>query len=281
MFPSEFWEIFQNASSKQLFQATTSVIAVKHKGKWVATGVDQFLSRRPNFRARSIRSDRDRTRNIAFCSLSPKACHFIKKESLAQVFSCEFWGICKNTFFYRTPPVAASDYYYLEVFLKLLLFFHSTDFFNFSGETAFTNVSQFLGYSKNPLIRRIKNLDKNLPITVLYGKDSWVADLFYFPSLESELFDHCYCSTKIIYDAGHHIYSDNFNDFNRYVNGACNVKVSSRDFTPNVYSLQPIETEQYTLEYSDSIQLVTSIWNIVFVAFFRGFLTRLVWIESY
>ena len=31
-----------------------------------------------------------------------------KKEILAQVFSCEFCEIFKNTFFYRTPPVAAS-----------------------------------------------------------------------------------------------------------------------------------------------------------------------------
>ena len=29
----------------------------------------------------------------------PKACSFIKKEPLAQVFSCEFWEISKNTFF--------------------------------------------------------------------------------------------------------------------------------------------------------------------------------------
>ena len=29
---------------------------------------------------------------------------FLKKESLAQVFSCEFCEIFKNTFFYRTPP---------------------------------------------------------------------------------------------------------------------------------------------------------------------------------
>ena len=33
---------------------------------------------------------------------------FFKKETLAQVFSCEFCGIFKNTFFYRTPLVAAS-----------------------------------------------------------------------------------------------------------------------------------------------------------------------------
>ena len=37
-----------------------------------------------------------------------KACNFIKKESLSQVFSSEFCEISMNTFFYRTPPVAAS-----------------------------------------------------------------------------------------------------------------------------------------------------------------------------
>ena len=36
------------------------------------------------------------------------ACNFIKKESLAQVFSSEFCEIFKNIFFYRTPHVAAS-----------------------------------------------------------------------------------------------------------------------------------------------------------------------------
>ena len=35
---------------------------------------------------------------------------FIKKETLAQVFSCECCEICKNTFSYRTPEVAASAY---------------------------------------------------------------------------------------------------------------------------------------------------------------------------
>ena len=38
----------------------------------------------------------------------PEAFKFIKKEALAQVFSCEFWEIPKNTFYHRTPPVAAS-----------------------------------------------------------------------------------------------------------------------------------------------------------------------------
>ena len=38
----------------------------------------------------------------------PQACNFIKKETLAQVFSFELCEISKNTFFYRTPLVAAS-----------------------------------------------------------------------------------------------------------------------------------------------------------------------------
>ena len=43
-------------------------------------------------------------------SCRPKACNFIKKETPAQVFSCEFCEISKNTFSYRTPPVAASEH---------------------------------------------------------------------------------------------------------------------------------------------------------------------------
>ena len=37
------------------------------------------------------------------------SCSLIKKETLAQVFSCEICKISKNTFFDRTPLLAASD----------------------------------------------------------------------------------------------------------------------------------------------------------------------------
>ena len=39
----------------------------------------------------------------------PEAYNFFKKEALAQLFSFEFCEISKNTFFYRTPLMAASD----------------------------------------------------------------------------------------------------------------------------------------------------------------------------
>ena len=37
-----------------------------------------------------------------------QACNFIEKETLARVFYCEFCEIFKDSFFYRTPPLAAS-----------------------------------------------------------------------------------------------------------------------------------------------------------------------------
>ena len=38
-----------------------------------------------------------------------EVCNFIKKEALAQVFSCEFCKIFKNTFFTEQLRVTASD----------------------------------------------------------------------------------------------------------------------------------------------------------------------------
>ena len=37
------------------------------------------------------------------------ACNFIKKETSTQVFSCEYHKMFENSFFYGTPPVAASE----------------------------------------------------------------------------------------------------------------------------------------------------------------------------
>ena len=49
-----------------------------------------------------------RARVSFLIKLQVSACNFIKKETLADVFSCEFCEIRKNTFSYRTPPMAAS-----------------------------------------------------------------------------------------------------------------------------------------------------------------------------
>ena len=62
-----------------------------------------------------------------------EACIFIKKETLTQTFSCEFWEIAKNTFSHRTPPVAAPVMRFVyeageTLPQKMVLFFHKSIF---------------------------------------------------------------------------------------------------------------------------------------------------------
>ena len=45
---------------------------------------------------------------LFFNKVADLVCNFIKKESVAQVLSCEFCEISKNTFFYRAHSVVAS-----------------------------------------------------------------------------------------------------------------------------------------------------------------------------
>ena len=52
-----------------------------------------------------------------------------KKETLAQVFSCQFCAISKNTFSYRTPSVAASVLTYLPFWLVIFLLKNFTSTF--------------------------------------------------------------------------------------------------------------------------------------------------------
>ena len=60
-----------------------------------------------------------------FCKkgLRPQACNFIKKETLVQVFSCEFCEISKNTFFHRAPRL-------LQILSSLLFLIHINDLSN-------------------------------------------------------------------------------------------------------------------------------------------------------
>ena len=53
------------------------------------------------------------------CAKSPEAYNYIKKETLAQVFSCEFSEVSMNTIFHRTPPMAASGVITSELVLEV------------------------------------------------------------------------------------------------------------------------------------------------------------------
>ena len=51
----------------------------------------------------------------------PQACNFVKKETLAQVFSCEFCEISKNSFFAEHLWATASDCYHFIAIRIILL----------------------------------------------------------------------------------------------------------------------------------------------------------------
>ena len=75
---------------------------------FLSEGVTQRCSVKKEFLEISQNSQENTCARIKVAALRPEACNVIKKETLAQVFSCEFCQMSKNTFFYRTHPVAAS-----------------------------------------------------------------------------------------------------------------------------------------------------------------------------
>ena len=61
-------------------------------------------------------------------------CNFIKKRTLAQVFSREFWEISKNIIFHRTPllvPSKKSHKYDMMLYFIILLYFNIMWYYNF------------------------------------------------------------------------------------------------------------------------------------------------------
>ena len=78
---------------------------------WKSLRVYSYRSRRPEVFLRKVFlkiSQNFQEKPVPETLFNKK--YFIKKESLAQVFSCKFYEIAKNTFFYRTPPVTASTH---------------------------------------------------------------------------------------------------------------------------------------------------------------------------
>ena len=55
----------------------------------------------------------------------PQACNFIKKETLAQVFSCGFCQISANTFFYRRPLDGCFWNTYFQLKMSLVIYWQS------------------------------------------------------------------------------------------------------------------------------------------------------------
>ncbi|XP_022128589.2 (Lyso)-N-acylphosphatidylethanolamine lipase isoform X2 [Pieris rapae] len=88
-----------------------------------------------------------------------------------------------------------------------------------SGESAFHTLMHGFGWAKNPMVRRVDKLHSALPVTVLYGSRSWVDN-----TTGQQLAQHrpdSDTTVQVINGAGHHIYLDKPDLFNKYVNEAC------------------------------------------------------------
>lgn len=83
-----------------------------------------------------------------------------------------------------------------------------------SGESAFHNMMTGFAWAKNPMFPRLSQLDKQVPLTVLYGEQSWVSAI---PEQEFRDLGLSKATVKIIEESGHHVYADQADLFSEAV----------------------------------------------------------------
>ncbi|XP_075981065.1 pummelig isoform X2 [Anticarsia gemmatalis] len=127
-----------------------------------------------------------------------------------------------------------------------------------SGESAFHTLMTGFGWAKNPMVRRIDQLDPALPITVLYGSRSWVDN-----STGQVLTEHRASNNtfvQVINGAGHHVYLDKPEQFNKFVLEACSRADESPERKPAAIAAAPTpaEGEAEANEATNTAQNTTS-----------------------
>jgi abhydrolase domain-containing protein 5 len=102
---------------------------------------------------------------------------------------------------------------------KISMYLYHSNAQNPAGESAFHAMMDTFGWAKHPMHYRLPNLDENVPMTLLYGRNSWVD---HFPSEEIvAMRQGSQVDAHIIEGAGHHIYADGREDFNDIVLNVC------------------------------------------------------------
>jgi len=93
---------------------------------------------------------------------------------------------------------------------------------NPTGEAAFHTLMESFGWAKNPMGLRIPELDQKIPLTFLYGSDSWVD---HYPADEVKELRGVgsYCDVHVLEGAGHHVYADKKETFNQLVLSICSL----------------------------------------------------------
>ncbi|XP_030016370.1 (Lyso)-N-acylphosphatidylethanolamine lipase isoform X1 [Sphaeramia orbicularis] len=88
-----------------------------------------------------------------------------------------------------------------------------------SGEVGFRAMSESLGWAKRPMLQRVHLLPPSMPLTMLYGAQSWVDS----SSGEKvvQIRDETQTRVMLINEASHHVYADQPHAFNRVVESIC------------------------------------------------------------
>lgn len=89
-----------------------------------------------------------------------------------------------------------------------------------SGEVGFRAMSESLGWAKRPMLHRVHLLPPSMPLSMLFGAQSWVNS----SSGEEvvKLRNQAHTELMLINDAAHHVYADQPQVFNKVVENMCN-----------------------------------------------------------
>ncbi|CAH8512081.1 unnamed protein product [Dicrocoelium dendriticum] len=110
-----------------------------------------------------------------------------------------------------------------------------------SGETGFKALCTMIGWAERPMLDRIHLLDRNVPITFIFGSRSWL-DMSSGTKTRARRPDS-YVDIKIIDGAGHQVYAHAAEEFNQYVN-TVGKRVDAGDlFRPSDYQNTPNDTD--------------------------------------
>ncbi|PIO13762.1 hypothetical protein AB205_0215190, partial [Aquarana catesbeiana] len=88
-----------------------------------------------------------------------------------------------------------------------------------SGESAFKTMMERFGWAKRPMLPRLNLIPKSLPITFIYGAETWIDSST--GEKAKELRPDSYVHTLAIKGASHHVYADQPSIFNEVVDEIC------------------------------------------------------------
>ncbi|KAI6225854.1 AB hydrolase-1 domain-containing protein [Aphelenchoides besseyi] len=107
-----------------------------------------------------------------------------------------------------------------------------------SGEIAFRSLTRGFGWPRRPMVHRFAGISQGLPVTFVLGSKSWVNSE---PIFEIQN-NRTACFVKVVNGAGHHVYADQPEQFNRVINDVSEIVDKELDLDPGYKPDQETES---------------------------------------